>query len=574
MIRRGEGGRNAQAPPPPAPQDRKREADAQEQLPPYAQGVLQQVSQKAQGANRTTAKPRATSTSSARSESPAQAAAAVRELQQGATVIIEDCICQITDALGMGSFGTVWAAEDQNTGAKLAVKEISCWTHNELMNALFERHLLSVLSAAPMPVDPTGAAPTPAQLPGMGQMPALVGHEVLCLKPKRMRLAMTRVPGVALEDFLEERRCLAAATAAAGISVSPRERFSEACEYAHGLVAQLAPVFERISAIAIHRDVNTHNILINASPGTTPYFGLVDFGLAVDTQCWCSTEDNPETKWRPTRVGLDAVHTWRYLDIAGDCRYWPVSAWTQFLIGWKEIDANTCLRTEYQIQLDQHALGITAMKVFVELLSPPSPREPREGDPAKAGSKELKTGCSVESSDIPNLQMEIWTLLRAWERYWRRISPVHKKLISTFHHGGDWEVLKQMCEDTNFYENIARDLRSLREAIQEAAVGCQLAASKNEQGIDEDPPMFTKAASLFQAMLLLISDGNTPDMLSGPDAWHTVGRVLNQGIVVAASSAASTAEAPPEACSSTASTAEAPPELKKAQVLPVAFLPS
>jgi len=502
----------------------------------------------------------------------------VAELQKGVMVKIEDCSLEITEALGMGSFGTVWAAEDQGSGtAKLAVKEIACWTHNELMNALFERHLLRVLSNTQAPAVIPGQTTTPGSAPGsasttsnrafppdLSKIPSLVGHEVLCLKPKRVRLAMTRVPGIALEDFLEERRCATAKAYAAGIAVSPKERFSEACTFAHSLVAQLAPIFEQISAVAIHRDVNTHNILIDAKKPKEPSYGLVDFGLAVDTLCWCSTENNPDTKWRPTRIGLDAVHTWRYLDIAGDCRYWPVSAWTQFLIGWKDIDASPCLRNEYQVQLDQHALGITAMKVFVEVLSPSPPKEPHR-DLDKAEGAPHSHG-SLESSDIPNVQMEIWTLLRAWERYWKRITPVHKKLISTFHNGGDWDVLKQMCENTNFYDNIANDLRKMREAVTDAAKACRQVANELEQGSSDDPtaaedaPMYAKAAKIFQSLLLLISDGTTPDMMAGPEAWNAVSRTLasNQGDACLDSH-----ELPASVCSSTASTAEAQADRQK-----------
>lgn len=506
------------------------------------------------------------------------------ELKLGVTCHIEDCVCEITDALGMGSFGTVWAAEDLSSGERLAVKEIACWTHNELMNALFERHLLRVLSirgSVPEGVDTlpphsaqaqgdaaAGSASTPVTVASatsskadLSKIPSLVGHEVLCLKPKRVRLAMTRVPGIALEDFLEDRRCKAAQACAAGIAVRPIDRFSEACTYAHGLVAQLAPVFEQISSIAIHRDVNTHNILVDAQNVSEPLYGLVDFGLAVDTLCWCSTEGNNETKWRPTRLGVDAVHTWRYLDIAGDCRYWPVSAWTQFLIGWKEIDAHPSLRNEYQAQLDQHALGITTMKVFAEVLSPPPPKSDPDSPTQQNGSHSRS---SLESSDIPNVQTEIWTLLRAWERYWKRITPVHKKLISTFHNGGDWDVLKQMCEDTNFYENIAYDLRKMREAVADAAEACRQVAIKHEQGYDdstsaEDAAMFTKAAKVFQALLLLISDGVTQDMLSGPEAWSAATRILSRGTALGGE-VFDSHELPPTGCSSTASTAEVAPD--------------
>jgi len=289
-----------------------------------------------------------------------------------------------------------------------------------------------------------------------------------------------------------------------------------------------------------------------------PSFGLVDFGLAVDTECWCSSEDNPDTRCRPTRLGLDGVQTWRYLDIAGDCRYWPVSAWTQFLIGWKDIDADACLRREYQVQLDQHALGITAMKVFTELLSPPPPKEPRDGHGCSEEQGSSDSYGSVKSSEVANLQVELWKILRAWERYWKRIAPIHKKLISTFHHGGDWEVLKRMCKDRNFYDNLGRDLKALRDALQEAASAAYLVVSSKESG-PEDTALLAKSARLFQAMLVLVSDGATPDMPYGPGAWNLISRILSTTDLNGADSS----ELPTASCSSTASTAEAPPDRKK-----------
>lgn len=482
----------------------------------------------------------------------------------------------------MGSFGTVWAAEDIQHPRKLAVKEIACRSATELMNALFEKHLLGILASSNLDATHYGGAYTPPTAMASGssanldlsKIPHLVGHEVLgeC-KPKRVRLAMTRVPGIALEDFLEQRRVEAASASAAGLVVGAQRRFNEAVEYAYSLVSQLAPVFQHTSTFAIHRDVNTHNILIDAetTPGV-PNFGLVDFGLAVDCKCWCSHEGDPDTHKRPTRIGQDSVMTWRYLDIAGDCRYWPVSAWTQFLIGWKEIDANPCLKSEYMLQLDQHALGITVMKVFVELLSPPPPKGDGgdNGRSSEHGASHMHG--SVESSEIPHLRQEIWSLLRSWSSYWKHITPVHRKLISTFHNNGDWDVLKQMCEDTNFYRNIATDLPKMREAICQAAEACHRAASKSEQGLDDasaasDAPLFAKASRLFQALLLLISDGATPDMPNGPDAWHAVSHILRSQSGDGQSAFSDSHELPiAGVCSSQTSTAEAPPEhLRDAQ---------
>lgn len=75
------------------------------------------------------------------------------------------------------------------------------------------------------------------------------------------------------------------------------------------------------------------------------------------------------------RFGQDGACTWHHLDVGGDCRYWPVSAWVQFLLGWTELDAHPPWRYEYQTQLDLHSFGLTALQVVVDML-PPSLSDP------------------------------------------------------------------------------------------------------------------------------------------------------------------------------------------------------
>jgi hypothetical protein len=238
------------------------------------------------------------------------------------------------------------------------------------------------------------------------------------------------------------------------------------------------------------------------------------------------------------------VYTWKYLDIAGDCRYWPVSAWTQFLIGWREIDSNPCLEKEYKHHLDQHALGITALKVFVELLLLPLMK--RSDETYDDDSTKL---------DVP---AEVWAIANEWRNYWKTVGPVHKRLINTFHHGGDWDALKQMCADTNFYVNIARDLASLREALAEAAEMCQQ-MSTDELGSDlsaaqQSPSPMAMSARLFRSMLLLVSDGQTKDVLTGTQVWEAIRCMLSSS---ADTGVADSTELPVASqCSSTASTVE------------------
>jgi serine/threonine protein kinase len=465
-------------------------------------------------------------------------------LELDAEVKIQSVECRVTEALGMGSFGTVWAAEDLHSGLQLAVKEILCCTKNEILNATFESHLLDQLSRD------RSLGPTGAQLGTdvVGTMPALAGVSSTSLhssEPIRVRLAMTRVPGVALEDFLEARRKSARMSREVDAPTHERDRFAEAVLTTRQLIVQLAPVFQRIHRIAVHRDVNTHNILIDASNKTLPRYGIVDFGLAVDKMCWCSNDETSVTNMRPTRYGQDGVYTWKYLDIAGDCRYWPVSAWTQFLIGWREIDSNPCLEKEYKHHLDQHALGITALKVFVELLLLPL----------------LKRSYGIDDDDDSaklDVPAEVWAIANMWRNYWRTVGPVHKRLINTFHHGGDWDALKQMCADTNFYENIAKDLSNLREALAEAAEICQQ-MSTEELGSDlstaqQSPNLMAVSARLFRSMLLLVSDGQTKDALTGTQVWEAIRCMLS---VSGDTGVADSTELPVASqCSSTASTVE------------------
>jgi hypothetical protein len=250
------------------------------------------------------------------------------------------------------------------------------------------------------------------------------------------------------------------------------------------------------------------------------------------------------------------VYTWRYLDIAGDCRYWPVSAWTQFLIGWREIVGSACLEQEYKHHLDQHALGITALKLFSELMLLPLAKRSENKDAVPID------GSSKLDLLLDEVLEQIWSVVDAWRSYWKTVAPVHKRLINTFHHGGDWDALKEMCADTNFYENIAKDLVSLREALAEAAEVCQQMVVECEHSASIDLPtsrqyssLMAMSARLFRAMLLLVSDGQTKDMLSGTQVWEAIRCMLSRSNDTGFSS--DSPELPVAShCSSTASTVE------------------
>lgn len=391
----------------------------------------------------------------------------------------------------MGSFGTVWAAEQKDGSQELALKEVTCRCRADLQNALFEAHLLRTLGGGPD--RPRKSTPS--------RLPALIASEILTggADATRVCLAMTRMPGEPVDLFLQDwrrktvagRRCTAA----------------QSVHFARELLVQLCPTFEEISAVAYHRDVNAHNILIEGGWSATPSFGLVDFGLAVDSECWRQEDSRGAPPPRPTRIGSSGAHSWQRLDVGGDCRYWPVAAWVQFLLGWREVAANPVLLAEYEHRLDFHALGLTAVQVVAETLPLPL---------------EAPDGAAGPASDTPE---EFWALQRAWIRYWNRVLALHCELVEVFTSKGDWDVVKAQYIQDGLHERIADDMSEIRKALSAAADACARAPASAKLG---------DAPALFHALLFLVGDGyEGPNVGSGPGAessgpqrWREVQAVL------------------------------------------------
>lgn len=443
------------------------------------------------------------------------------DLQDGAVLRVGDVVCRIMKPLGMGSFGAVWAAEDA-VGKALAVKEIICNSHADLLNALFEGHLLRTLGGASPEAKDGGRAGAPEMCPSIPalcigghscqrnarQLPALIACETtqLAVDQWRIRLVMTRIFGEPLDSFL--KRCQDQHRRSTNAPALHSQCLQDAFAVARELLLQLAPAFEEISGVAFHRDVNAHNILIDMVSGLSPRFGLVDFGLAVDISCWQRDDDSSSIGSRPSRVGQDGACTWHHLDVGGDCRYWPVSAWVQFLLGWTELEGHPPLRFEYRTQLDLHSLGLTALQVLVDLLPP------REWEPPAASRQ-----CGEFVKDMGmRLIEEFRPLQMAWERYWATVSPWHSRLMDTFHNGGDWDALKTECLNADVPGMISGHLRGLRMALFDAEATCKHMPAENNTD---------KAALLFSALLLLVSSGEAEEQSHGPSRWREVSLTLN-----------------------------------------------
>lgn len=405
------------------------------------------------------------------------------ELAEGATVAIGEAVCKITAPLGMGSFGVVWAAECLGIQAEVAVKEILCQSQTDLARAVYEAQLLWMLGATSEArgSERSGSSTTRGPL----RIPAYVASDMSQtgeMEVCRVRLAMDRIPGDPLDRYLRDRRQqLDVDLASCGDELVPDtilQQVLEAYSFARELLLQLSPTMERIATLAYHRDVNAHNILVSMDDESMPQYGLVDFGLAVDAAGWRGGDK------------ADAMGTgdWQHLDVGGDCRYWPASAWLQFEVGCYDLAKATSLCLEYQTHLDLQGLGITALQVLTELMPKLMPNSAKGLTIAGAGAE--GPGRMVPS--------EFWQLGIAWDEYWEAATHFWTALLETFRNNGDWNVLKNEFIAIGVHEVLARKLENLRAALAEAEEACR-----------RMPPSSSlhEAEALFASLLVLISCG-------------------------------------------------------------------
>eukprot|EP00928_Gymnodinium_smaydae_P026625 TRINITY_DN20846_c1_g1_i1.p1 TRINITY_DN20846_c1_g1~~TRINITY_DN20846_c1_g1_i1.p1 ORF type:complete len:959 (+),score=187.39 TRINITY_DN20846_c1_g1_i1:70-2946(+) len=394
------------------------------------------------------------------------------ELRQGQVVRIDTVDLVIKEVLGMGSFGVVWRGEelvDPRRRRAVAIKEILCITHADLQNARFERELLKMNEKRSRDVedDSSSRSSDDADFSGFpadcsDRIPVLVASDTVVVAEGqwRVRLAMTMLKGRALDHWLDQidgdrgqrdhERCRKRPgdfVARAGLSYLAKD-IAQASSYTRELLRQLAPVMECISRVAVHRDVDPHNILIDCEDDV-PSFGLVDFGLAVDKICW---RKEPGWNDRLSRVGADGSSTWHMLDVGGDCRYWPVSAWVQFLHGFTVLEEQAPLNYEYLVGLDLHSLGLAALQLFVSLL-------PRLRDFDRL---ELDWQATPHS-----LLLALENLQRSWSAYWEFITPLHSDLMKTYNGAGSWDELKMRCMDEEVGEVLGQRLVEIRSLLRE-----------------------------------------------------------------------------------------------------------
>ncbi|CAE7216731.1 unnamed protein product [Symbiodinium sp. CCMP2456] len=377
-------------------------------------------------------------------------------LREGIVVRIAERRFRISEPLGTGSYGVVWCArnEDANESKEeFAIKEIFCRSQVELKNALFEGNILARLGGS----FPTAAGKVSSTPSLSSRIPSMAAEETESLGSKgwRVRLAMSRLAGEPLALVL---RCHKQASLEVLPAKDALRLLAEPCRIASELLAQLGPALQELSRVVYHRDVNPRNILVDHvnTPGQTN-FGLVDFGMAVDTHRWLGT---PKGSSGSFGSSTEEDGAWRHVEVGGDCRYWPLSSWIMFMRGPQDLHPGSSLRAEYQTGLDLHALGVTALQVFMEM----SPLLPAE-----------LTG----SAEHRHLLQTFRSLQNAWYRYWEDVSTFWASLMKCFSSGGNWMVLKSSCIEAGLDKVLSGRLSDLRGTLEEmGSASMQLADSQ------------------------------------------------------------------------------------------------
>jgi len=329
------------------------------------------------------------------------------------------------EIIGRGAFGIVWMSTERSErgerSGEVAIKVVSAKDGAGLAAATFEAELLQILTAA---------------CRNSRHVPMYFAHSVMRSPGAAggmVRLAMSFLPGGPLDKWLygitdEEHKTVDVAQLVDGHLPGGQQgswRLSSACSAVRDQLSQMAGVFVSLQLIAFHRDVSSHNVLVNFPSGDPerPEFALIDFGLAVRSGSW-----NRE---------------WRNSNLAGDPRYWTPSAWMAFAFGFKYVSThpNSGFQQQYLTRIDHFSLGILGLETLFALWN---------------------TGEAYEGKNPGLLEIRA-----AWVKYW--IAVIH--LFQMFHMQGAQEVRQFLSQSKEEGINsLVQHLRQLRQSLRVAAV--------------------------------------------------------------------------------------------------------
>lgn len=358
---------------------------------------------------------------------------------------------EVKEVIGKGSFGSVWSAIDEN-GMRVAIKEIQGESTSSMDKATQEMNFMNRIHRG---LRRECSERIPKCLYWDTQKKTCMNASGVDTKEWRIRLVMNQIDGSGLSTWLGKN-------AAAGGASGDKEQltFHRASLMATRLLKQFAPVMSDMEHIVYHRDINSHNILISESEDSCDFY-LIDFGLAVDAVSWRGTDSSRRSCARPGAFGTNLFaasnaqqlgddqgrlggrpvpmdQSWKTLDIAGDCKYWPTAAWKQFLWGWKSLSEDDA--QHYRHRLDFHSLGITLYELmFFKGISGFD-----EGMPSELGT-------AVDE------------LRQRWVQYWDQSTHYWSQLFGTFTSTGkkDWNALRDLMRQsvTNAFQTNLTKLR-------------------------------------------------------------------------------------------------------------------
>jgi hypothetical protein len=154
-------------------------------------------------------------------------------------------------------------------------------------------------------------------------------------------------------------------------------------------------------------------------------FALVDFGLSVPIESW-------------------QQGGWRQQGAAGDCRYWPASAWAFFVEGASALSTSEELRKEYELALDFHSIGLSALQLFASTALAP-----------RAGG--VQQGASA-------LELVAFELRGAWDSYWDFVMQRWREVVTGLNEGRISSVKNEMSR-RNVCDAVAKHLKELHRCI-------------------------------------------------------------------------------------------------------------
>jgi len=262
--------------------------------------------------------------------------------------------------IGRGAFGVVRKAIEstssrteglQHVARPAAVKFMTTKTAQAFETAIFEAELLRLLTEG------LGATSN-------SRVPQYFGHDAARDGPGGLvRLAMSYIPGVVLDQWVygisdAQHKRVDVGQLVSGRLPGGRQRsmgLTAACDFARALLAQLASVMVVLEPIAYHRDISSHNVLVDTSGDPhdratgSPSFALIDFGLAVGSGTW------PDE--------------WNNSNLAGDPRYWTPAAWMAFAFGFHFVEGheNQGHVRQYLHRIDHYSVGVLGLEILFAL---------------------------------------------------------------------------------------------------------------------------------------------------------------------------------------------------------------